>query len=38
MDHGPSDDQIIERNVVYLTVWLPEKVKQWAEGWMLQDE
>jgi hypothetical protein len=38
LDHGDSDKNISEENVVYLAVWLPTEVKEWAEGWILQNE
>ena len=38
LDHGDNDKNISEENVVYLAVWLPAKLRDWAEGWILQDE
>jgi len=38
LDHGDNDKNISEENVVYLAVWLPSTLKDWAEGWILQDE
>lgn len=36
LDHGDNDANIIEKNVVYLSVWLPNETREWAEGWILQ--
>lgn len=38
LNHGPADNDITENNVVYVSVWLPTKPKEWAEGWILQNE
>jgi hypothetical protein len=38
LNHGDSDANITEQNVVYLSVWLPDETKVWAEGWILQNE
>ncbi len=34
LDHGPSDQQIDERNVAYIAIWLPNNARQWAEKWI----
>jgi hypothetical protein len=38
LDHGDSDANITEQNAVYLSIWLPDETKEWAEGWILQNE
>ena len=34
IDHGPTDDQIDESNVVYIAIWLPDSPRDWAEKWI----
>jgi hypothetical protein len=34
LDHGPSEHQIDESNVVYIALWLPDKPRAWAEKWI----
>jgi len=36
LNHGPSDEEIEERSVVYLALWLPNKPREWAENWILE--
>lgn len=34
IDHGISDDQIEEKEVGYLALWLPQEPREWAEKWI----
>jgi hypothetical protein len=34
IDHGPSDSEIIEKEVAYIAIWLPDKPRLWAENWI----
>lgn len=34
IDHGPSDSEIVEKDVVYIAIWLPDKPRLWAENWI----
>ena len=34
IDHGISDDQIEEKEVGYLALWLPQEPREWAERWI----
>ena len=36
LNHGASDEEIEERSVVYLALWLPNKPREWAENWILE--
>ena len=34
IDHGISDDQIEEKEVGYLALWLPQEPREWEERWI----
>jgi hypothetical protein len=36
LDHGRSDAEIEEQDVVYIGVSMPQVIEDWAKGWMLQ--
>jgi hypothetical protein len=36
LDHGPPDGEVVERSIVYVALWLPQKPREWAENWILE--